>query len=414
MGIFFLAVGATAGLSSRAVAEQQYDIVLKGGHVVDAKNNIDAPMDVAIVGGKIAKVAAGIPADQARQVVRVDGLYVTPGLVDIHVHVYAGTGAAGVYAGQWSVFPDGHTFRSGVTTAVDAGTSGWRNFPDFKHRVIDRARTRTLAWLNIVSHGMSGHEHEQNQQEMDPQAAAEMIRRFPDLIVGIKTAHYGGLEWVAVERAVAAGKLTERPVMVDFGTFPPERPFEELVLHKLRPGDIYTHFYLSAVPMLDARGRVRPYLAEARKRGVKFDVGHGAHSFSWHQAAPAVSQGLWPDSISTDLHALSMNAGMKDMTTTMSKLLALGVPLQEVIARSTWAPAELIHRPELGHLSVGAPADVAVLRLRKGKFGLIDAQSVRLDATEKLQCELTLRAGQVVWDLGGRAGSPYHSNQTSP
>ncbi|HUO28404.1 MAG TPA: amidohydrolase/deacetylase family metallohydrolase [Bryobacteraceae bacterium] len=381
-------------------AQTSYDLLLKSGHVIDGKNHISAVMDVAIKDGKIAAVAADIPATQALKTVDVSGLYVTPGLIDMHVHVYAGTGKRGAYCGDNSVYPDGFTFRSGVTTVADAGSSGWRNFPDFKDRVIDRSKTRVLAFLNIVGAGMAG-AVEQDTNEMDAKSAAMMAEEYKDIIVGIKTAHYAGPEWTAVERAVEAGTLAHIPVMVDFGTFRPERPFQDLVLHKLRPGDIYTHTYLSWVPMLDAQGKILPYLFEARKRGIIFDVGHGGGSFLFRQAVPAMRQGFGPDSISTDLHISSMNAGMKDMLNVMSKFLNIGMPLDEVILRSTWTPAKEIHHEDLGNLTVGSVADVAVLRVEQGHFGFVDTYGARMQGTQKLECELTIRNGRVVWDLNG-------------
>jgi dihydroorotase len=305
------------------------------------------------------------------------------------------------YSGDHSVYPDGFTFRSGVTTVVDAGSSGWRNFEDFKDRVIDRSKTRVLAMLNIVGHGMGGGAIEQNLDDMEARPTAEAARKYKTIIVGIKTAHYEGPEWTPVERAVEAGTMAEIPVMVDFGTFRAERPFEDLVLKKLRPRDIYTHTYLDAVPMLDARGRVQPYLFEARKRGVIFDVGHGGGSFLFRQAVPAIRQGFVPDSISTDLHIDSMNSGMKDMLNVMSKFLNMGLSLDDVVARSTRNPAREIQRQDLGNLSVGAPADVAVLRLDRGHFGFVDVFGARLAGSLKLACELTLRDGLVVYDLNG-------------
>ena len=349
------------------LAQSSYDLLLKGGHVIDGKSKTSAVLDVAVAGGKIVAIAPDIPAAKAAKVVNVSGLYVTPGLIDMHVHVYAGTGQRGAYCGDNSVYPDGFTFRSGVTTVADAGSSGWRNFPDFKDRVIDRAKTRVLAFLNIVGHGMAG-AVEQDLAEMDPKAAAETAMRYKETIVGIKTAHYAGPEWTPVEHAVEAGTLAGIPVMVDFGTFRPERPFQELVLKKLRPGDIYTHTYLGWVPILDDDGRLLPYLLEARRRGVIFDVGHGGGSFLFRQAVPAMRQGFGPDSISTDLHIGSMNAGMKDMLNVMSKFLNMGMPLDEVILRSTWTPAHEIHHEELGNLSVGSAADVAVLRVAGRPF----------------------------------------------
>ena len=399
-------------ISNPLWAQARYDLLLKGGHVIDAKNQIDAVMDVAIAGGKIARVAPNIPPAESTRVADVSGLYVTPGLVDMHVHVYAGTGRRNVYAGDNSVYPDGFTFRSGVTTVVDLGTTGWRDFPDFKDRVIDRVRTRVLAFLNIVGSGMVGtgadRKEEQNTQDMDPQATARRAREFPALVVGIKTAHYTGPDWIAVDRAVEAGKLANLPVAVDFGNFNPARPFADLVTKHLRPGDMSTHSYKDLVPFLDDQGKLRPWALEARRRGVKFDVGHGGGGFAWKNAVPVIQQHRFvPDSISTDLHAGSMNAGMKDMTNVMSKILNLGVSLADVIKMSTINPATQIGRPELGHLSVGAGADVAVLRVDQGTFGFVDSQRVRFMGTRLLVCELTLRDGRVVYDLNGRTSDLY-------
>jgi dihydroorotase len=382
---FVLAAGTLLG--------QQYDLLLTRGHVIDPKNGVNAVKDVAIANGKIAAVADRIDPSKAFKTVDVSGLYVAPGFIDIHAHFWGTPGAA--------IYPDSHTLRSGVTTAVDAGGSGWRTFPAFRKKSIEPALVRVLAWVNIVGRGMDGRAAEQDAADMDPKAAAAMVTANRDRIVGIKTAHYDGPEWVAVERAVQAGTLANVPVMVDFGTFREERPFQELVLRKLRPGDIYTHLYLNSVPMLDAQGKVQPFLFEARKRGVLFDTGHGQGSFLFRQAIPAIRQGFLADTISTDSHIGSINAGMKDLATVMSKFLNIGVPLVEVIARSTWAPARAIHHEELGHLSVGAIADVAVFRVEKGDFGFVDVYKARMRGTQRLVCELTLRDGKVAWELNG-------------
>ena len=412
--LFAVSVGCFAALCLSA--QQPYDLVLKGGHLIDPKNEVNQIRDVGISGGKIARVAENIPPDEARKVIHISGLYITPGFVDLHTHIVVGSGLRGSLPVEQNVYADSHTLRSGVTTAVDAGTTGWRNFPEFKRNLIDKMgpergyiQTRILAMLNIVGHGEAGDKYEQDVNDMDARATAEAAKKYREHVVGIKTAHYRGPEWVAVERAVEAGKQAGIPVMVDYGTFRPERPFETLVLEKLRPGDMYTHTYLGAVPMFDAAGKLRPYLRQARKRGVKFDVGHGAGSFWWKQAVPAVRQGFWPDSISTDLHIISMNAGMKNMTNVMSKFLNLGVPLYDVIKMSTANPAAQIQRPELGHLGVGAGADIAVLRLETGNFGFLDARGARLRGSARLRCELTLRDGRVVWDLNGLAGEDWKS-----
>jgi dihydroorotase len=391
-----------AAAAARA-AEPKYDLLLRGGHVIDPKNGVDAVRDVAIAGGKVAAVAPRIEPADAFKTIDVSGLYVTPGLIDIHVHVFAGTGEKGSYAGDNSVYPDGFTLRAGVTTVADAGCAGWRNFEEFKTRVIDRAKTRVLAFLNIVGNGMRGGPWEQDLADMAAVPAGVMAQKYPGVIVGIKTAHYAGPEWTPVEHAVEAGTVANIPVMVDFGANKPERPLADLVTKKLRPGDIYTHMYSGLRGELDPSGRVNPGLFEGRKRGVIFDVGHGGGSFAWRIAAPAVKEGFVPDSISTDLHVGSMNAGMKDMPNVMSKFLALGQPLAEIVRWSTWNPAREIKQEGLGHLSVGAGADVAVLRLEEGRFGFVDSFGARLRGTQKLVCELTLRDGKVVYDLNGLA-----------
>ncbi len=288
-----------------------YDLLLKGGHVIDPKNNVDAVRDVAIRGDRIAAVATSLSPTEATKTIDVSGLYVTPGLVDIHVHAFG-------FAAHEGVYPDHACLRAGVTTAVDAGTSGWRDFPDFRRTVIDHARTRVLAMLNIIGIGMRAIEVSQNAEDMDPQKTADMARKNADVVVGIKSAHWHAPNFISVEKAVEAGKLADLPVMVDFGYFLPERPYQVMVLEKLRPGDISTHFYRWPAPILDANERLLPYLTTARQRGVKFDVGHGSGSFHFRIAEPAVKQGFWPDSISTDLHAGSINHSMIDMLNVMS------------------------------------------------------------------------------------------------
>ncbi len=256
--------------------------------------------------------------------------------------------------------------------------------------------------LNIVGTGMGGNgTTEQNTKDMDPEATADRVKQYREHIVGIKTAHYRAPNWTAVEQALAAAERAGVPLMVDFGDFTSRRPFEELVTRRLRPGDIYTHTYLPPVPMLDANGKVRDYLFEARKRGVIFDVGHGGGSFVFRLAVPALQQGFLPDSISTDLHIGSMNAGMKDMLNVMSKFVNMGMTVDQIVAASTWHPARQIKREELGHLSVGAIADVSVLRLETGQFGFIDVAGARLRGNKRFAAELTLKDGRVMWDRNG-------------
>ncbi len=390
-----LCLTALAGLSQGP----QYDLVLQGGHVIDAKNNLSAVRDVAILNGKIAAVEAKIDPARALKTVNVSGLYVTPGIVDIHFHSYTGTGEKNSYAGDLSILPDGFTFRTGVTTVADAGCSGWRNFEDFKQRVIDRSKTRILVFLNIVGNGMRQGKFEGDLTDMEVKPATEMALKYKDTIIGVKTAHFPGPEWTPVENAVAVGNAANIPVMVDFGSNRPERPLEQLLGTKLRPGDIYTHCFSGLRNELGPNGKINPALNQGRKRGIYFDVGQGGGSLAYPVAVEAIKEKFLPDSISTDLHTSSMNSGTKDMLNLMSEFLALGLTVDEVVAKATWNPAKEIRQETLGNLSVGAPADIAVLNLRNGKFGFADMYGARLNGTKRFECEMTLRNGKVVYDL---------------
>ena len=392
-----------------APAQPDYDLLIKGGHVIDGRNRLNAVRDVAIKGGKIAAVDANIAPSRATKTVDASGLYVTPGLVDIHVHVFPGLVRNSYAGGSWGLQPDGFTLRSGVTTVADAGSSGWRNFEDFKTRIIDNQKTRVLAFLNIVGAGMGPGQIEQNLQDMEVKPAADVALKYKETIVGIKSAHFNGPEWTPYINAEEVGKLAHIPVMVDFGgNVRAGRTLFDLLTKYFRPGDIFTHMYGGRRGEQDDETKgPSQAMIEGRKRGVIFDVGHGNGSFLWSCAVPLMKAGFIPDSISTDLHYSSMNGGMKDMLNVMDKFLALGMPLEEVIVRSTWNPAKEIQHEELGHLSVGAPADIAVLRREQGKFGFIDQIGARFEGKERLQCELTLRAGTVVYDLNGMAATPW-------
>lgn len=388
---------------------QTYSIIIKGGHMIDPKNNMDEVMDLAINNGKVALIAKNIDPKEGKQVVDASGLYVTPGLIDIHVHVFQGTNSDQQYMnGPAAVMPDGFTFRVGVTTIVDAGCSGWRTFPAFKRQTIDLSQTRVLAFLNIVGEGMRGGPFEQNLKDMDSKLTAECAKKNAGDIVGIKLAHYEGHDWTPTDLAEEAGKLANLPLMVDFGGSNPPLSLEELFMKHLRPGDIFTHCYAQLASgrecIVDPQtGKVKPFVWEAQKRGIVFDVGYGGISFAYSQGIPAIKSGFYPQAISTDLHIGSMNGAMKDMLTTMSKFMAMGMDLQSVIKASTWSPAQVINRKELGNLSVGTEADIAILRIREGKFGLFDYTGYKLETTKKLECEMTIRAGKIVYDLNGIA-----------
>ena len=410
----FLSCAALVLLTASAGAQPlpAYDLLLRSGHVIDAKNHIDAVMDVAIKDGHIAQVAQGLKPADAIKTIDVRGMYVTPGLIDLHTHNYTGTGERNSYAGDLSVRPDGFTFRTGVTTVIDAGCAGWRNFEDFKDRIIDRSKTRILAMLNIVGAGMRGGKYEQNTFDMDGEATAKMALRYPGLIVGIKTAHFNGPEWTPVEQAVIAGTKANIPVMVDFGGDRPTRPLYDLLTKKLRPGDIYTHMYSGLRHEQDpvTKGPQKGMI-EGRARGIIFDAGTGGGSFKYSLAVPFIQQGFKPDSLSTDLHVDSMNSATKDLLNVASKFMAMGLSLKEVVAEMTANPAHEIRHEELGNLSAGSVADVAVLSIQKGRFGFTDMVNTRMDGTQKLVAELTIKDGKIVYDLNGLEALPWDAPQ---
>jgi dihydroorotase len=387
---------------------QTYSILIKGGTVIDPKNNINQVMDVGIFEGKIKKVAKDIDPKEARQVVDAKGMYVTPGLIDIHGHVFFGTQPNHYLSnGLVALPPDGFTFRVGVTTIVDAGGAGWDSFSEFKNNVIFNSKTRVLSFLNIVGQGMRGGNWEQDTADMDPTLAAGVAIKNRNDVVGFKVAHFQGKDWKPVDNAVKAGKLANMPVMVDFGGSTPPLPLAELFMKHLRPGDIYTHAYtllegnIRETIVDEATQKVKPFALEARKRGIVFDVGYGGASFNYSQAIPAMKAGFQPTTISTDLHTGSMNGSMKDMLSIMSKFYNMGMDLPAVIKASTWEPAKVIHREQLGHISEGAIADVAVFSMRKGNFGFYDKTGYKVEGKEKLECELTVMGGKIVYDLNG-------------
>ena len=388
---------------------QTYSIVIKGGHVIDPKKNINEVMDIAVKDGRISMVAKNIDGKEAIQVVNAEGFYVTPGLIDMHVHVYHGTFPDQQYMnGPSSVVPDGFTFRTGVTTVVDAGCAGWRTFPAFKTQIIDRSQTRVLAFLNIVGEGMRGGPFEQNLKDMDPKITAGFAIKNSGDIVGFKLAHYSGHEWTPTDLTVEAGRLANMPVMIDFGGADPPLSIEELFMKHLRPGDIFTHCYAQLASgreyIVDPQtAKVKPFVRDALNRGIIFDVGYGGISFAFSQGIPALKSGIYPHVISTDLHIGSMNGAMKDLLTTMSKFLAMGMEMESVVKATTWAPARVIKKEELGSLSVGSDADIAILNIRKGKFGLFDYTGYKIESDRKLECEMTIRAGKIVYDLNGIA-----------
>ena len=381
-------------MTTENASTRKYDLLLKGGRVIDPANNIDGNFDVATSGGYIALVDKDISPALARTVTDVSGLVVTPGLVDLHAHFYGYEAA---------ILPDAHCLPEGTTTAVDAGGSGHLTFDDFNELVIDPAITNVFALLNIAGEGMVG-QPEQDLDGMDIDLTAAKIAQRPDVIVGVKVAHYMGPGWEPLDRGVQAAEDAGVFLMVDQSPIP-SRPMNEELLEHLRPGDMVTHCYALSKPMTDVNDKVKPHFIEARERGVQFDVGHGGGSFSFRIANAAIEQGFLPDTISTDMHRSSILSNQATMPETMTKILALGMDMADIVKRSTWDPAVAIGHPELGNLGQTAPADIAVLDIAEGDFGLVDNGTAHrvFKANKRIVCEMTVKNGQVVWDKNGRS-----------
>tara|TARA_B110000438_G_scaffold65345_1_gene65920 strand:- start:1211 stop:2458 length:1248 start_codon:yes stop_codon:yes gene_type:complete len=390
---------------------QSYDILIKNGHVIDVKNNINKVIDIAIDDNKIALVQENISVNSSNRIIDAKGLYVTPGLIDIHSHNFHGTIPNRYLSNSFSALPpDGFTFRSGITTIVDVGGAGWKNFEIFKEQVIEKSKTRVLAFLNIIGLGMQGGETEQNIDDMDPELTAKMVNKYPEHIVGIKLAHFNGYNWIPVDKVTKAGELSNRPVMIDFGGSNPLMPLDSLLLHKLRSGDIFTHTYANVrgrMSIVDGNNKLLEFIKEAQNKGIVFDVGHGGGSFAFSQAIPAINQGLKPNTISTDLHTGSMNGGMKDLLNVMSKFLNMGLDLNEVINAVSWGAAKSINKLSLGNLSIGSVADITILNLHEGDFGFIDTKNKKMKGSKKLECEMTIKGGEIVYDLNGLASNDW-------
>ena len=392
-----------ANAPANAQAAPQYDIVLHGGHLIDPKNGINRPMDVAVVDDKIARVDAKITPADGKTAVNVSGYYVTPGLIDLHICCYYTN--LKVTA---SVIADHHCLPSGVTTCCDGGTAGADNFEDFK-KIIDGSKMRILEFLNIAATGAESSGGEQDPAQFKAQLAAETAKKYPDIIVGFKTGHYGGkfnekrTPWASIDAIEEAGRLTGLPILADFTPMPaqgdyPARSYREFLLEKLRPGDIVTHCLANRYPFLTEDGKLNPDVAKAKARGVKFDLGHASGSFVLRLVVPAVQQGFIPDSISADLFSDTPVTVGINLANVMSKFLCLGAPLEDVVRRTTWNPAQMIHRPELGNLSVGSTADIAVFEMQKGNFAFRGSSGGKIVGNQRLQCVMTLFGGDIVYD----------------
>ncbi len=390
-----------------AAKEQRFDLLISGGHVIDPAKELSAPMDMGIAGGLIAALLPPGTPCKARKVIDAKGLYVIPGLIDMHCHIYPRFPVEA--DGLPNVNAEAHMFAAGVTTAVDAGTCGWRDFARFKQDVIDRSPLRILSFINIASGGMVNLTSEQTPADFHPKIAAAILETFPQLIVGIKAAHYWGDKpfdeahppWASVDAALEAAELCGGKIMVDFKPNPPECSYQDLVLKKMRPGDIHTHMYAQQFPILDENGKVNRFLFEARERGIHFDLGHGAGSFWFRNAVPALEQCFYPDTLSSDLYMGNVRGPVINLLHIMSKYASMGMKLEEVIARATILPARAVGHPELGSLDAGSCADIALVQKIDGPTSFADCGNARMAGNTRLQCALTLRAGQVMYDPSG-------------
>jgi dihydroorotase len=392
-----------------------YDLILKGGHVIDPANDINRKMDIAVLDGKIAKITKDIPEsavkkvlgdDGALKVIDASGYYVTPGLIDIHMHAYPL---------DLRPNPRDHCFNSGVTTTCDAGSLGANDIKEAIDFYWDEEgkikggfwMPRVLFFMNISASGRSGN---RLRYQHNVPLAAVTAKMYPGIIVGFKSygrGDFDGEPWFNVDAAIEAGRMTNLPVMFDYEPTP-GRPYAELITNKMRPGDIHTHYTAMQFPLIMSDGKLNPAVVNAQKRGVIFDVGHGSGSVVFRNAVRSLKQGFIPNSISTDLHGRNSNSPVLNMINVMSKFLSMGLSLEDVIRLSTVNPAKEIQHQELGTLSVGAPAEIAVLELLEGKFYYTDCSpgqdltgGGRLKGDKKLQCILTVFDGKVVHDITG-------------
>ena len=392
---------------------KSYSLLLKGGHVIDPSNDINNVMDVAVSEGRIAHIDAQIPSGKSEKILDVSGYFVTPGLIDMHGHVFHTFGPPG----KW-VIPDHHSFQSGVTTVVDAGTSGADSFGDFK-AIIDCSKTRILAFLNIASPGKN--EAQEDPSTFDVMKAVKTAQAHPEIIVGFKSCDYveKGFDvlrtpWASVDSVLAAGNAGGLPIMISFIPSPPEgdfpaRSYRELILERLRPGDIHTCMFMPVISVILENGTLNPDLIDARKRGVLFDGTHGAGSLVFRNMVPAVEQNFIPDTISTDLHGNGRTKAVVDLLNVMSKFLCAGMRFEDVIRCTTSNPAREINRPELGNLSIGSAADIAVIEKTTGTFSYVDTGGGTLIGNTKLQIVMTLFGGEIVFDPTGVGGHDWKS-----
>jgi dihydroorotase len=381
-----------------------FDLVLRGGRVVDPSQKLDAVADIAFSGGKVAMVGNALKVDPGTDVRDVSGYIVTPGLIDLHTHVYWGGTSIGIDAEEFCR-------TSGVTTAIDTGSAGPGNFAGFRKHVIEPSQVRILAYLHVSHAGIYGYSHRVMVGEseeirlMNPIDAVEVADANRDLIVGIKVRvgrnSSGTSGIVPLQIALEAANEVGMPLMCHIDHPPPS--YEEVV-SLLRPGDVLTHaFRPFPNSPATAQGTVKKVVLEARERGVFFDIGHGKGSFAFKTARAMLANGFYPDTISSDIHILCINGPAFDQVTTMSKFLCMGMPFSDVVAASTVNAAMALRRPELGSLKPGSVGDATLLSIQEGKFDYVDVVGEHLIGDRKIASE-----GVVI---GGRWWHPKESHK---
>ncbi len=373
----------------------RYDLVVRGGRVIDPRSKRDGVADIAIANGRIAAIEDSLPGVEGMRSIDARGLLVVPGLIDLHTHIYHKATAYGVD-------PEPVARRSGAVTLVDAGSAGYGNFAGLRDFVFASSQFRLLAYVNISYPGIFAFDRNYSFGEasihellsVDHCVAAVEANR--EIVVGVKVrlgpGTSGDIGLLALERALEAAERTGLPLMTHIGKPPPS--YGEIV-SRLRPGDVLTHCYRPAPNApVDEKGLVLPALRDARERGVLFDIGHGMGAFGFQSAEEAIADGFPPDIISSDVHALCVDGPAFDLLHTMSKLLNCGLDLPQVVAMASENPARAMRRTDLGHLSVGGPADISLLEQIERRFVFTDVQGQTREGAMLLGARGSLIGGQ--------------------